>query len=85
MSQVPSINAFLVAALGYLLTKSRSNIVGGRCMIVQEFQSLRMESCLEVKGEKDFLDACSNADTHTNFLNYLSGANCQSTAFVSSH
>lgn len=53
-------------------------------MVVQEFQSLQMESCLEVKGEKDFLQACSSADADINFINYLSGANCQSTAYVSS-
>ena len=53
-------------------------------MVVQEFQSLQMESCLELKGEKDFLQACSSADADTNFINYLSGANCQSAAYVSS-
>jgi hypothetical protein len=54
-------------------------------MVVQEFQSLRIESCLEVKEEKDFLHTCSSADADTNFFNYLSGANCQSTAYVSLH
>ncbi|KAG0611123.1 hypothetical protein M758_7G117400 [Ceratodon purpureus] len=49
---------------------------------VHEFQSLQMESCLELKGEKDFLQACSSADADTNFINYLSGANCQSAAYA---
>lgn len=52
-------------------------------MILQEFDSLTLDSI--VKGEEDLLQACSNADADTKFVNYLTSANSLSTAYVGSH
>ncbi|XP_024395984.1 uncharacterized protein [Physcomitrium patens] len=47
---------------------------------VLEFDSLTLDSI--VKGEEDLLQACSNADADTKFVNYLTSANSLSTAYA---